>query len=167
MLYESFKDIDRSLVQVGGAVPLLILSWRGSCPPPPPRFLRPWWWRTLHACGGNSFIPLLVKNRRELFTALFWILFDKINHKFVKKTKWICLYHFDELCNRAFRPSWLLNPDVLSSSFYLFCLLCKFSKLFSDFSPSLRTFILHVYKNKNVWARACKGQWLVLFACIS
>ena len=36
MLYESFKDIDRALVQVGGAVPLLILSWRGSCPPCPP-----------------------------------------------------------------------------------------------------------------------------------
>ena len=36
MLYQSFKDIDRSLVQVGGAVPLLILSWRGSCPPPLP-----------------------------------------------------------------------------------------------------------------------------------
>ena len=36
MQYESFKDIDRSLVQVGWAVPLLILSWRGSCPPPPP-----------------------------------------------------------------------------------------------------------------------------------
>ena len=35
MLYESFKDIDRSLVQVGGAVPLIILSWRGSCNPPP------------------------------------------------------------------------------------------------------------------------------------
>ena len=38
MLYESFKDIDRSLVQVGGAVPLLILSWRGraAAPPAPP-----------------------------------------------------------------------------------------------------------------------------------